>query len=121
LKRRVALLAGQPSSIIDKIKAKIEFTPGALELCKVLKALGFKLAVLSGGFMPLATFVKETLGLDYAFANNLEIKDGKLTGYTTGTIVNAEKKAELLAIISQFEGVSKEQVKVSFNLDNCCW
>jgi len=71
LKARVALLKGVPSTVFESLKSTITFTPGARELCKCLKKLGCTLAVLSGGFMPLAEWVKHELGLDYAFANNV--------------------------------------------------
>ena len=71
LKARVALLKGVPATVFEDLKSVITFTPGARELCKALKTLGYKLAVLSGGFQPLADYVKAELGLDYAFANNV--------------------------------------------------
>ncbi|KIX04718.1 phosphoserine phosphatase SerB [Rhinocladiella mackenziei CBS 650.93] len=71
LKARVALLKGVPSDVFDQLKPKIVITPGAKELCKCLKRLGFTLAVLSGGFQPLADWLAGELGLDYAFANHL--------------------------------------------------
>jgi phosphoserine phosphatase len=71
LRSRVALLKGAPASVFEDLKSVITFTPGARELCKALKTLGFKLAVLSGGFIPLANYIKEELGLDYAFANQV--------------------------------------------------
>lgn len=75
LRARVALLAGCPSSVFTQLKTSgaITITPGARELCAALKKAGFTLAVLSGGFMPLAEWVKAELGLDYAFANNVGI------------------------------------------------
>lgn len=71
LRERVALLQGTPVTVLDQVKSSITFTPGARALCKALKTLGYKLAVLSGGFMPLAEYVKAELGLDYAYANNV--------------------------------------------------
>ena len=71
LRERVALLQGVPSDVFDKLKSVITFTPGARDLCKALKNLGYKLAVLSGGFIPLANYVKDELGLDYAYANQV--------------------------------------------------
>lgn len=112
LRQRVGLLTGVSASVVETVRGRIEFTPGAFELCTALKKLGYKLAVLSGGFMPLALYVKTTLGLDYAFANTLEISpDGKvLSGRVTGTIVNGEKKADFLRTISQLENIPKEQI-----------
>lgn len=71
LRQRVALLKGVPATVFEDLKSKITFTPGARELTKILKKLGYKMAVLSGGFLPLANYVKEELGLDYAYANTV--------------------------------------------------
>lgn len=71
LKARVALLKGVPANIFDQLKSVITITPGARELCKALKRLGFKMAVLSGGFTPLAEWLAGELGLDYAYANHV--------------------------------------------------
>lgn len=71
LRRRVALLKDTPASVLEHVKSKITFTPGARELCKALKKLGYVMAVISGGFIPLALYVKAELGLDYAFANQV--------------------------------------------------
>lgn len=73
LRERVSLLKGLPVEVIDAVRESITFTPGARDLCFILKKLGYKLAVISGGFLPLANFVKEELGLDYAFANRVII------------------------------------------------
>ncbi|PVU90290.1 hypothetical protein BB561_004940 [Smittium simulii] len=112
LARRVGLLKGTPTSVLEKVQKSLTFTDGAHELCKALKAAGFKLAVISGGFIPLAKYVKNQLGLDYAFANQLETtSDGEfLTGKTVGAVVDAERKAELLEVIAQAERISLSQV-----------
>lgn len=72
LRERVRLLRGVPATVFESLKPKISFTPGAKELCKALKVMGYKLAVLSGGFLPLANYVKDELGLDYAHANQVK-------------------------------------------------
>ncbi|KAI8827086.1 HAD-like domain-containing protein [Fimicolochytrium jonesii] len=112
LRRRVRLLKGTPVSALQTVKAQLTFTEGAHFLCKALKKLGFKLAVISGGFMPLALHVKNQLGLDYAFANQLKVSpDGQtLTGETHGPIVDGMRKAELLDVIAQAESIGPEQV-----------
>lgn len=112
LRRRVSLLKGIPSNVFELLKPNIKFTPGAKELCKALKKNGVKMAVLSGGFIPLANWVKGELGLDYAYANSLEItEDGKeLTGKPLGRIVNNVVKAELLQEIAEKENVPLEKV-----------
>ncbi|KAJ8100552.1 HAD-like domain-containing protein [Lipomyces tetrasporus] len=103
LRRRASLLEGIPSTVFESLKSQILLTPGAVELCKVLKKEGYQLAVLSGGFIPLANWIKSKLGLDYAFANQLEVsEDGTaLTGKVLGDIVNAERKAQLLRYIAE--------------------
>ncbi|KAK9448452.1 HAD-like domain-containing protein [Limtongia smithiae] len=107
LRRRVSLLEGVPATVFESLKPEIRITPGARELCAVLKKQGCTLAVLSGGFIPLANWLKGQLGLDYAFANTLEIsEDGTaLTGKVLGTIVNAERKAHLLREIAEQESI----------------
>ncbi|KAK3822434.1 MAG: hypothetical protein JOS17DRAFT_753562 [Linnemannia elongata] len=112
LKRRVALLKGTPVTVLDTVREQLTFTEDALYLCKALKKIGFKLAVISGGFMPLALHVKNILGLDYAFANQLKVSpDGLyLTGETVGPVVSGERKAELLEVIAQAESVTLDQV-----------
>jgi phosphoserine phosphatase len=76
----------------------------------VLKRLGFRTAVISGGFSVAAEALKAKLGIDYAYSNILEEKDGKLTGRTVGPIVNARRKAELLETLAQAEGILLDQV-----------
>ena len=71
LKERVGLLKGVPADVFEKLKSTITIAPGARELCRALKRLGFKMAVLSGGFQPLAEWLAGELGLDYAFANHV--------------------------------------------------
>ncbi|KAI9475607.1 MAG: HAD-like domain-containing protein [Benjaminiella poitrasii] len=112
LRRRVGLLKGVSVGVLENVRQSLTFTEGAKFLCSSLKKLGFKLAVISGGFMPLALYVKSELGLDYAFANQLEVSsDGlTLTGKTIGPIVDGIRKAELLEVIAQAEGLSLKQV-----------
>ncbi|KAJ2658055.1 Phosphoserine phosphatase [Coemansia sp. RSA 1200] len=112
LARRVALLEGTPVEALEAVKRSLLFTDGAHYLCRALKNAGFKLAVISGGFLPLARYVKTELGLDYAFANQLKVTaDGKrLTGETVGPVVDATRKAELLEVIAQAEGIAIDQV-----------
>ena len=110
LQERVKLLKGMEEEKLHQILEKLEFTTGAEKFIKTVKSLGYKVAVISGGFTFFAEALKTKLGLDYAFANELEIVDGKLTGKVKGTIVNAEQKATLLKLISQQEGINLEQV-----------
>lgn len=71
LKARVSLLKGVPADVFDKLKSVITISPGARELCRALKALGYKMAVLSGGFQPLAEWLAGELGIDFAHANHV--------------------------------------------------
>ncbi|CAG8482930.1 13688_t:CDS:2 [Racocetra fulgida] len=112
LRRRVSLLKGTSTDVLQAIKKNLIFTEGAHLLCKALKKIGFKLAVISGGFIPLAMYVKNELGLDYAFANQLKVSSDGLTftGELDGPIVDGERKAELLEVIAQAENIKLEQV-----------
>ncbi len=107
---RVSKLKGLDSAVMQDILENLPLTPGVEEFLKTIKKLGYKVAVISGGFTFFANALKERLSLDYAFANELEIVDGKLTGNVLGTIVNAEQKAILVNLISQQENISPEQV-----------
>jgi len=110
LNKRVELLRGLDENVLDEIYHNIPFTPGAKKLVKILKKLGYKTAVISGGFTFFTDRLKNELGLDYAFANKLEIKDGKLTGKVLGEIINGESKAEILEDIANKENISLDQV-----------
>ncbi|CAG8786608.1 30086_t:CDS:2 [Gigaspora margarita] len=112
LRRRVSLLKGTSVDVLQSIKKNLIFTEGAHLLCKALKKVGFKLAVISGGFIPLANYVKNELGLDYAFANQLKVSSDGLTftGELDGPIVDGKRKAELLEVIAQAENIRLDQV-----------
>jgi phosphoserine phosphatase len=113
LKARVALLKGVPSDVFERLKPKITITPGAKELCKVLKRLGFSLAVLSGGFQPLADWIAGQLGLHHAFANHLlsDPTTNTLTGELDPAhpIVDAEHKKNLLLSLASGRGITLQQ------------
>jgi phosphoserine phosphatase len=113
LKARVALLKGVPSDVFERLKPKITITPGAKELCKVLKRLGFSLAVLSGGFQPLADWIAGQLGLHHAFANHLlsDPTTNTLTGELDPAhpIVDAEHKKSLLFSLASGRGITLQQ------------
>jgi phosphoserine phosphatase len=110
LRQRVALLAGLDVKELERIAADLPLTEGAETLVRVLQRLGYKIAVISGGFSVAADALKRRLGIDYAFSNTLEVSKGKLTGRVSGPIVNAQRKAELLETIAQAEGVLLDQV-----------
>lgn len=109
-RRRVALLKGLPESRVLELIGKIPLAEGAERLICTLKMLGYKTAILSGGFTFFARHLQELFGIDYVFANHLEISDGVVTGKVTSEIVDGARKAELLAEIAQQEKISLEQV-----------
>ncbi len=110
LRERVRLLKGTPQSALAQVLERIQLTPGAEDLVRVLKHLGYRTAVISGGFIEIVEPIQKRLGLDYAYANKLEVKDGVLTGEVLGTIVNRQRKAELLVSIAQAERIGIDQV-----------
>jgi phosphoserine phosphatase len=110
LKKRVSKLEGLTLEQMQNILENLPFTHGVEDFVSTVKGLGYKVALISGGFSFFADSLKEKLGLDYAFANDLVIKDGKLTGEVEGTIINANQKALLVKMIAQQEKISLEQV-----------
>jgi phosphoserine phosphatase len=110
LRQRVALLAGLDVAVLRRIADSLPLTEGAETLVRVLKRLGYRTAVISGGFSVAAEALKARLGIDHAYSNVLEAQDGKLTGRTVGPIVNAARKAELLEALAQQEGILLDQV-----------
>lgn len=110
LKERVALLKGLPVSILEDVAADIQLTTGAYELISTLKAMGFKLALISGGFTFFTNRLKQQLGFDYTFANDLEIKDGKLTGRIKGRIIDREAKGKIVQELAQKAGLTREEI-----------
>lgn len=110
LKIRCEKLSGLSVKVFDEVYTELKMTPGAEELIQVLKKLGYKIALLSGGFSCIADRLKEQLGITYAYANKLEVSDGKITGNLVGPIVNAQRKADLLELIAQQEEIHLDQV-----------
>ena len=108
--RRVALLKGLDESVMRDIAENLPIMDGAERLMSVLKKSGFKIAILSGGFTYFGEYLRQKFGVDYVYANNLEIEDGKLTGRYVGEIVDGKRKAELLGLIAQVENIELEQV-----------
>lgn len=109
-RRRVALLEGLEESVLAQVAAELQLTEGAEQLVSTLRSLGYKTAILSGGFTYFGEHLRERLGIDYVHANELEIADGKVTGKVSGTIVDGARKAELLREIARDEGIDMEQV-----------
>ena len=109
-RRRLALLKGLEESALQRVADRLRLTEGAERLIKNLKALGYKTAIVSGGFTWFANVLKEKLGIDYVHANELQIIDGKVTGDVQGDIVDAHRKAVLLKDIAAQENIRLEQV-----------
>jgi len=108
--RRVALLKGLDSRVFEEIAQKMPITEGVDRLMAVLKRCGYKIAILSGGFTYFGEFLQRKYGIDYVYANELEVDDnGILTGRYVGEIVDGHRKAELLKLIAQVEKVNLAQ------------
>ena len=109
-KERVALLQGLDVSVMKDIAETLPITEGVERLMAVLKRYGYKIAILSGGFTYFGEYLQRKFGIDYMYANELEVDDnGKLTGNYLGDIVDGKRKAELLKLIAQVEKVNLAQ------------
>ena len=108
-RERLALLKGLPEAVLDEVYGGLTLTEGAEHLIATLKKLGYKTAILSGGFTCIGRRIQERLGIDYLFANELEIVGGVVTGQVQGAIVDAACKAELLRELAARENISLEQ------------
>jgi phosphoserine phosphatase len=108
--RRVALLKGLDISVMQDIAENLPVTEGVDRLMSVLKTCGYKIAILSGGFTFFGEFLQRKYGIDYVYANELEVgDDGKLTGRYVGDVVDGRRKADLLRLIAQMEKVNLAQ------------
>ncbi len=108
--RRVSLLKGLDVSVMQDIAEHLPITEGVDRLMSILKTCGYKIAILSGGFTYFGEYLQRRYGIDYVYANELEIgEDGKLTGRYVGEIVDGHRKAELLKLIAQVEKVNLAQ------------
>tara|TARA_X000000368_G_scaffold389393_1_gene351723 strand:- start:273 stop:1442 length:1170 start_codon:yes stop_codon:yes gene_type:complete len=109
LKQRVELLAGSNVEIIEKAISRMVLTAGARTFIRTLKRLGYRVAIISGGFTHFTDVLAKDLDLDHAYANKLEVIDGVITGRIEGDIVDAETKAKLLELVALEEGIPLEQ------------
>ncbi len=109
-KQRVALLKGLDESVMAEIAENLPIMDGADKLMSILKKCGVKTAILSGGFTYFGKYLQKRFDVDYVYANELEIENGKLTGRHLGDIVDGKRKAELLRLIAQVEKIDLEQV-----------
>ncbi len=109
-RQRVALLRGLPESALEQVAGQLKITEGAEHLISTLHTLGYRTAILSGGFTFFARHLQRLLGIDYVYANELEIAYGKVTGEVKGRIVDGERKAELLRQLATEQGIDLQQV-----------
>jgi phosphoserine phosphatase len=107
---RVALLKGLDSSVLARIAQDLKITEGAENLIATLRTLGYKTAILSGGFTYFAEYLQEKLGIDYIYANELDIVDGAVSGIVKGTVVDGARKAQLLRELAEEQGIDLQQV-----------
>jgi len=108
--QRMALLKGLDASVLQSVAERLRLNEGAEHLISTLKKLGFKTAIVSGGFTFFGEYLQQRLGVDYVYANQLDIEDGLVTGRVTGEIIDGQRKAELLRQIAEREGLMLQQV-----------
>jgi len=109
-RQRLALLEGLDAAVLPEVAESLRITDGARQLIETLRFYRYKVAILSGGFTYFARYLQEKLGIDYVYANELEIENGRLTGRVSGEIVDENRKAELLKEIAERESIRLEQV-----------
>lgn len=108
--QRLALLKGLDAAVLPKIAKRLRLNEGAEHLITTLKKLGFKTAIVSGGFTFFGEYLQEILGVDYVYANQLDVQNGKVTGSVKGDIIDGQRKADLLRQLADREGLMLEQV-----------
>jgi phosphoserine phosphatase len=108
--QRLSLLKGLDAAVLPKIAQRLNLNEGAEHLIATLKKLGFKTAIVSGGFSFFGEYLQEILGVDYVYANQLDIEDGRVTGRVKGDIIDGQRKAYLLKELAFSEGLMLEQV-----------
>jgi phosphoserine phosphatase len=108
--QRLALLEGLDASVLQKIAQRLQLNEGAEHLISTLKKLGYKTAIVSGGFSFFGEYLQEILGVDYVYANQLDIKNGEVTGRVKGNIIDGQRKADLLRELAERDGLMLEQV-----------
>lgn len=108
--QRLALLEGLDASVLQKIAQRLQLNEGAEHLISTLKKLGYKTAIVSGGFSFFGEYLQEILGVDYVYANQLDIENGKVTGRVKGDIIDGQRKADLLRELAERDGLMLEQV-----------
>lgn len=109
LRERVALLAGLPADVLDRVRGRITLTPGARTLCRTLHRLGYRIALVSGGFTDIIAPLAAELGVTDVLANTLEIRDGRLTGSVTGTVVDRLGKRTALETFARTYSIPRRR------------
>ena len=109
LQQRVALMAGTDAAALDRVRERVVLTPGARTFVRTLRRMGFKVAIVSGGFTFVTDALAADLEVDRAVANELEIVDGRLTGRVVGRVVDRARKAEVLRELAEGEGIPLDQ------------
>ncbi len=110
LRTRVSLLKGLSIKSLKPLAETLKLTKGSEELVSALKEMGFKVGLISGGFSYFTDILKKRLGFDYAFGNELEVKNGRLTGKIKGKIIDAHRKAQIMDEICRKEGITRDEV-----------
>lgn len=108
--QRMALLKGLDVEVLQSVAERLQLNEGAEHLLKTLKRLGFKTAIVSGGFTYFGHYLQSILGVDYVYANELDIEDGLVTGRVKGEIIDGQRKADLLRELADKEGLVLQQV-----------
>ncbi|MBI4394321.1 MAG: phosphoserine phosphatase SerB [Euryarchaeota archaeon] len=110
LKARVRLLRGMPVAEVERIAEKVKLQPGSRELLRTLKAMGFRTALVSGGFSMFTDRIRDDLGFDHAYSNRLVVRNGRLTGEVAGDIIDSVKKWEIVDALAAREGLSHDEI-----------
>jgi phosphoserine phosphatase len=109
-RQRLELLEGLSVDVLQKVAQRLQLNEGAEHLIKTLKQLGYKTAIVSGGFTYFAEHLQSILGVDYIYANELDTENGLVTGKVVGDVIDGQRKADLLRELAQREGLALEQV-----------
>ncbi len=110
LRRRVKLLRGLHETALEQVYRRLPYTPGAEQLIRIMQRLGYRTAIISGGFTWFTGRIREKLGLDYAYGNRLEIVNGLVTGRLLGAVIDGAGKARILERIARAERIRLDQV-----------
>ena len=108
--QRLALLEGLNADVLQSVAERLRLNEGAADLLKTLKRLGYETAIVSGGFTFFGRYLQKMLGIDHVYANELDVKDGLVTGKVVGDVIDGERKAELLRELAQRKGLVLAQV-----------